>query len=186
MSATQPEVTRTIVFGKGKEGLRRAQQFDVIFEDAEVMDKIEAAYAATLPEESKPWSWKRRIWWGVASLSGLGLSWLLHKKAPMINHAACASLGKALGEQIGLKGRRTAIPGAAVALGSYWAQDNMPMLAIAAAAIGHADCVGSAGEFVGNRWVEWKEERAAVKELEEPAVGESHTEPRREEASHAS
>jgi hypothetical protein len=184
--STQPEVTRTIVFGKGKEALRRAQQFDAIFEDQEVMDKIEAAYSATQPEDSKPWSWKRRAWWGAAALSGMGLSWLLHKKAPMINHAACASLGKALGEQIGLKGRMSAIPGATLTLGSYWAQDNMPLVAIAAAAIGHAECIGTAGEFIVNRVIEAKEARLARKEVEETTVQESQTEVSREEASHAS
>lgn len=186
MSATQLEVTRTIVFGKGKEALRRGAQFDRIFEDPEVMEKIESAYAASLPEEGKPITWKRAVWWAIAAVTGTSLSYLCHKKAPMINHAAAAVLGKGLGEQIGLSGRRSAIPGAAMTLASYWAQDNMPLVAIAAAAIGHGECIATAGEFVKNRFVEWKEEREAQEEVEPSKESESRSETSREEASHAS
>lgn len=181
MTATKQERSVTIVI-KGQHADELKARFEKMFEQENTLEWLEAAYQAAQPKESKPWDWKRALWWGLAAAAGTGLSYLCHKKAPMINHAACAVLGKGLGEQVGLKGRLSAIPGAGVTLASYWAHDNMPLVSIAMAAIGHAECVGTAGEFVSERFVEWKEEREAQVDTEEPLKEEGQHEEGQHEA----
>lgn len=124
--------------------------FDELDENEAALKEAKQAAAdlKEMVEEKTPrvWNWKQMLWAGISGTLGVGVAYLLHKRLPALNQAACSVTGVMAADVLGVRKSHAAIIGAGTGITGVWAHDNFPLLEVTMAGVSYGDAIFSIGE----------------------------------------